>query len=326
MLKKSRTEKGRIQQKRTNNFYESVGNDKKFVKKEVKVMKIQSLSIVVPNNRCVNNCAFCVSKMHTNDYPNMLSIANPNLKYWEDEYIERLEFTRDNGCNTVILTGNSEPQQNKVFLRNFSLYNQIIKNPYKWIELQTTGVNLTSDYLLFLKNTVKVSVLSISLSSFLEIENYRIIGSKSVIPVREICKTAYNMGFIIRICINLNSCFSEYRPEEMFMICKKVFFADQVTFRKLYAVDGNEQSKWIEEHKFSDEKFDEILKYISSKGECIGQLPFNNVKMLVNGVSTVVDADCMQKHLETADSYKYLILRPDCHLYTSWDSKGSILF
>ena len=33
-------------------------------------MKIQSLSIVVPTRKCVNNCAFCVSKTHDNDYVN----------------------------------------------------------------------------------------------------------------------------------------------------------------------------------------------------------------------------------------------------------------
>lgn len=33
-------------------------------------MKIQSLSVVVPNQKCINNCAFCVSKMHTEDYTN----------------------------------------------------------------------------------------------------------------------------------------------------------------------------------------------------------------------------------------------------------------
>lgn len=29
-------------------------------------MKIQSLSIVVPNPKCVNDCKFCVSKMNEN--------------------------------------------------------------------------------------------------------------------------------------------------------------------------------------------------------------------------------------------------------------------
>ena len=35
-------------------------------------MNIQSLSVVVPNKSCVNNCAFCVSKMHCDSYKNQM--------------------------------------------------------------------------------------------------------------------------------------------------------------------------------------------------------------------------------------------------------------
>ena len=35
-------------------------------------MKAQSLSVVVPNKRCINDCAFCVSKMSANTYKNQM--------------------------------------------------------------------------------------------------------------------------------------------------------------------------------------------------------------------------------------------------------------
>ena len=35
-------------------------------------MKAQSLSVVVPNQRCINDCAFCVSKMSANTYKNQM--------------------------------------------------------------------------------------------------------------------------------------------------------------------------------------------------------------------------------------------------------------
>jgi len=43
-------------------------------------MKIQSLSIVVPNKKCINDCKFCVSKMHNEEYPNML---DGNLPFYD---------------------------------------------------------------------------------------------------------------------------------------------------------------------------------------------------------------------------------------------------
>lgn len=35
-------------------------------------MKAQSLSVVVPNQRCINDCAFCVSKMSADTYKNQM--------------------------------------------------------------------------------------------------------------------------------------------------------------------------------------------------------------------------------------------------------------
>lgn len=41
-------------------------------------MQIQSLSIVVPTERCVNDCAFCVSKQHYEEYgKNRISVISP---------------------------------------------------------------------------------------------------------------------------------------------------------------------------------------------------------------------------------------------------------
>ena len=43
-------------------------------------MNIQSLSVVVPNKSCVNNCAFCVSKMHCDSYKNQM---DDNLPFFD---------------------------------------------------------------------------------------------------------------------------------------------------------------------------------------------------------------------------------------------------
>ena len=70
-------------------------------------MKIQSLSVVVPNKKCINDCQFCVSKMHTDQYKNQMDDNLPFFDLYLKDYLERLEFARHNGCNTVMLTGNS---------------------------------------------------------------------------------------------------------------------------------------------------------------------------------------------------------------------------
>ena len=86
-------------------------------------LEIQSLSVVVPNKKCINNCAFCVSKMHKEEYKNQFEDNNRFFDLYLKDYKRRLMFARDNGCNTVMLTGDSEPQQNKEFLKLFGMIN-----------------------------------------------------------------------------------------------------------------------------------------------------------------------------------------------------------
>lgn len=89
-------------------------------------MKAQSLSVVVPNQQCINACKFCVSKMSTNQYKNQMDDNLPFFDLYVKDYLKRLSFAKDNGCNTVMLTGDSEPQQNRKFLTYFGLFMQMM--------------------------------------------------------------------------------------------------------------------------------------------------------------------------------------------------------
>lgn len=287
-------------------------------------MNIQSLSVVVPNKKCINDCKFCVSKMHANKYQNNMDISNCNYHMAIEDYIKRLEFARDNGCNTIILTGSSEPQQNKNFLATFGLINKNLKNPFKIIEIQTTGTLLDNNYIKFLKNHVKVTSISISVSSFNDIENKNIIGMKCEFNLKDLCKIAKDNGLNLRLSLNLNNTFNRYTAHELFMECKKLG-ADQVTLRKLYSSSNEtEQGKWIKENIYPEDKFKDLINYIKTNGLAMERLEFYKTRYNVMDMSTVVDEDSMNKEL--ADVYKYLILREDCKLYTKWDTNASLIF
>ena len=109
-------------------------------------MNIQSLSICVPAKKCINDCKFCCSKMHGDDYEDRFTPICSTMSYIEDMK-KRLQYTRDNGCNTLMLTGNNEPQQNKDFLRVLGIVNQSLSNPFKNIEIQTSGAFIDKDML-----------------------------------------------------------------------------------------------------------------------------------------------------------------------------------
>lgn len=289
-------------------------------------MKVQSLSIVVPNKKCVNNCKFCVSKMHTEDYNDQMNANLPFYDLYEKDYMKRLEFARDNGCNTVMLTGNSEPQQNRSFLQMFGTMNNNLAKPFRWIEMQTTGVMLDEPYLRFLRNHVGVSTISVSLSSFDDMINKRIIQSHDNVytPLGHLFKMIKKYDFNLRLSINLTYTFNNFTPKMMFDFAKS-YGADQVTFRVLYNSGLNTpQDLWIEENKCEDSLVEDIKDYVSKNGKPLEKLEFGATKYSVNEISTVIDDDCMSTNQKEA--VKYLILRENCKLYTKWDDKGSLVF
>jgi hypothetical protein len=99
-----------------------------------------------------------------------------------------------------------------------------------------------------------------------------------------------------------------------------------LTFRQLYVSgDSNlEQNRWIEKNRASEKLMQHINQCIKERGRVLEMLPFGAIRYSVEGMSLVYDGDCMST--EVKPTMKYLILRPNCKLYTKWDDEGSILF
>jgi len=299
--------------------------------------KIQSLSIVVPNKACANNCPFCVSRMVNSDvYPNKMDINNSHYDINVKEYLTRLEHVAKLGCQTVMLTGTSEPQQNKQFLATFALLHKQIGSPFTNIEMQTTGLFLNDnrDYVRFLRNFVGVNTIALSVNSLDDDKNNTVLGHGNAVKdvkLHKLCALLKEYDFNIRICINLSkefNCFDKCNDDEMkqlFDYMKTYLYADQLTFRKLYASDAStSQSKWISENLFS-ETANMKLKSTLESYPVIGKTLYGMSIRDCEGVSVIYDDDCMGKKPFT-DVHKYYILRPNCKLYSSWDTTASLVF
>lgn len=290
-------------------------------------MKIQSLSVAVPAPRCVNNCAFCVSQMHADRYPNMLDGNLPFYDLYQKDYLQRLEFARDNGCNTIMLTGDVEPQQNRSFLEKFGTINNMLQKPFRWIEMQTTGVLLDESYLRFLRNHVRVSTISISRSAFDDDLNAYYCGMKLALQVNlaKLCALIKKYDFNLRLSLNLTDAFDEMPVNDIMWYVKDTLKADQVTFRRLYASGTDSpQDQWIAKHAASDKLHLQIREYIQMNGRPLERLEFGAIKYSVDGLSTVFDEDCMSQAVK--EELKYIILRPNCKLYSHWDDPASLIF
>jgi len=305
-------------------------------------MKIQSLSIVVPG-ACVNSCACCVSKLHTDTdfYKNQIEKNYQFEALYEQDYLDSMNFARDNGCNTLMFTGDGEPLINKTFIRKVVDLNKRLSLPFRWMEIQTSGVFLLEEAenggqknLRWLRDFVRIKTISLSLfnifDSDLNAAYSRPKNEKAFVKIDETCVAIRKYDFNLRLSLNMVDYYNDKTPAEIFERAK-VLGANQITFRVLYNTETpqNEAEKeiagWIIKHKANDDKIKEINEYIKKNGRLLEILPFGAYRYSVHGMSCVVDDDCMNSS-GAKEEVKYLILRPNCKLYTKWDDEGSILF
>ena len=173
-------------------------------------MNIQSISIVVPTKGCVNNCKFCVSRMHSNEY---------DYKCDHIQIMKRIKWAVMNGINTCILTGTGEALQNKAFLKTLVEIFKDMNYPFPNTELQTTGVLLDDENLVLLKD-LGVNTISLSISDlFNDDNNADIIGisEKLKFKLPYICELIRAHGFNLRLSLNMTNAFDEISPINLFI-------------------------------------------------------------------------------------------------------------
>lgn len=291
-------------------------------------MKIQSLSVVVPTKGCVNNCPFCVSKLHDNDYCN-----NMSDELFVRDYLERLEYCRDNNVNTVVLTGTGEALQNKKFLENFAKWNNKLYKKFYNIELQTTGVFLDDKTIKWLRKDIGVKTISLSVSDiFNDDNNCDIINvpKKYRFKLNDICNLIKENNLNLRISLNMLKNLSDDTESGGSFDVVKIFKrltelgVDQVTFRKMWLSGNDDSNEWLRNNEVKPKFVDELNTYIEN-GTLIGTLPYGSKQYSSHDISIVLDKDCMSDNNES-DTIRYAILRENGKLYSKWDLPSSLLF
>lgn len=298
-------------------------------------MNIQTLSIVVPTKGCVNHCPFCVSRMHEKDY---------GYSFDKFQMTKRLKWAIMNGINTVILTGTGEALQNYKFLSNLAELFKEMSHPFPNVELQTTGVLLQKEcdprFLVSKTNPIYPSIdllqdlgvntISLSVANiFSDKLNNEIIhiNEKLELNLRDLIKFLRKFNFNIRLSLNMLKDYDDYGTVQIFSKCKELG-TDQITFRKMW-YDPNEspltpESEWVRDNACNPDVITHISFYVRTYGKFLYTLPFGGQVYSVNGMSVVVDDDCMSK--ENNNSLKYAILRENGKLYAQWDDEGSLIF
>lgn len=309
---------------------------------------IQSLSIITPPKKgegCLNNCKFGVCFQCINKYENRIQNSKPELTIsaWED-YINRLEIVRGQNTDTVIITGDIEPMGNEDFLSWFGFINKkVLSSPFKIIELQTAGNNLTENVLKWLKRTIGVTTISLSLSSFSNKLNAEITRNKTPIDIKATCELIKKFGINLRLSLNMNTegfpltqeekeeseryaIFDSFTPHFKVISSVGKYYienalyldADQLTIRKLYQDESDSKpAKWVREYGYKFNDITAVEQYIKNNSNKLGILPYGAELYSYKGMSIAIDNDCMAK--DSGKDIKYLVLGPDCKLYRDWE-------
>ena len=293
-------------------------------------MVVQTISVVVPTRGCVNNCKFCVSKTHDNDYDFRLANKDSDDYFFYREDIKRrLKYASLHGVVTLVLTGTGEALQNTKFLTMLDGVLQELGEPFPRIELQTTGVLLTDKNLQFLRE-MGVTTISLSVSDVFDNDNnMEIISTPKPLrfTLEDVTERISKHGFNVRLSLNMTSSYDDIKDPGAFFTRARELYASQITFRELYHSDNDtEEDRWVIDNSIDESVMLSIKRYVSNNGRALYRLPFGATVYSIDGISTVIDTDCMDSKGEADDILKYLILREDGKLYSHWDDKGSIVY
>jgi hypothetical protein len=242
------------------------------------------------------------------------------------DFVDRLLFARKAGIDTIVLTGDGEVLQNAKFLQHIAQWNNSLGNDrFCKIELQSTGVFVDDEMLRFMRNTVRVSTIALSVSDLFDsVNNCKIIGVKPQLcfDLNHLCSEIKRYDYNLRVSLIMLDIYNEVSVDEIFARLKDLR-VDQVTFKVLYT-SGNDSDvdKYVREHKAANEKIEEIKEYIKCHGKELEPLSFGAKRYSVKGISTVLDGNCM----DYIESVRYMILQPNCRLYTNWMDPASLVF
>lgn len=304
-------------------------------------MDIQSLSICCPSpTGCINRCKTCTARQHDNPYENKYDGTKIEcFEYWEDVK-KRMMYAQKQGCQTMMLTGSNEPQQNRRWLETLYHVMQSLPEKFVNIEMQTTGALLDYDYIAYLK---RFGVTTIAISAFNIYDNVtnRMIeeNADKGLNLEALCGRITSMGITLRLCLNVTDYISEdirniddpdpfnFESEVTKLLNRcHTLGANQVTFRKMWSAPGTPEAEWINNNcKFDDYIINAVNKEVTNHGTLICKLPYGANRYDFCGFSIVVDTDSMAKD-ENNLATKYYIIREDGKMYSSWDSKASIVF
>ena len=270
-------------------------------------MKANNLTICVPYKGCDKSppCPYCVSKITGG--------VESNIKRMHSNAKKVLTLARIAQVTSVLLTGKGEPFLNFGEILFFS--NFFREFP---LEIQTNGIRL-GKHRMYIEDLARSGMNVIALSAD---DPYSQGGN-----IANIVKSAHRSGLLVRATINVTRLLEPTGDtfDKLIGYCRE-WNVDQLTLRNIVAPNhtaDTKETRWIE--CFSDVKLYDRLKAGAESGYLIRTLPTGSRVYDHGGIAVSFSDYCVQDSNNSED-IRSLIFQEDGHMYTSWNSRASMLF
>jgi hypothetical protein len=269
-------------------------------------MKANNLTISIPGG-CQKKCPYCVC--------NMTFRVKENLYLFRENILRVQAMAGRIGITHVLITGKGEPFENPKLLREVCSQ---FYHDYP-IEIQTALRNFTEEQMGILAYT---DVLAISIDHPDQLDD---VGWWQEL-------TSHN--FIVRISVVLTNRFDGFKLHWYIEKCKELGIR-QLTIR-LPTVPKNrtdtplsdKTARWIDDNTIPY-IYEMILNEVDGYAEKglithIRDLQFGADVWDIDGIAFTSMKYCVESN--NGQTIRSLIFQSDGHLYTTWDSPGSILW
>jgi len=271
-------------------------------------MRANNLTISIPSKGCDKNppCPYCVSKI-TGGVETNLALMERNIK-------KVLLLAKISQVSSVLLTGKGEPFLSSYLLSFIDIFKEFS------VEVQTNGIWLNKN-LGEIKNLYDMGLNVIAISVDNITSDY----------VKIIAEEAHKYGIVVRVTFNITNMLpTDINFLKLIDLCKN-WSVNQMTLRNITTPNHTEetdQSKWIKKN-VDPEMYNRLIKEFKEgcreKGFLVRSLPYGAMVYDYFGLSVSYSDYCIQDKNNSED-IRSLIFQEDGHLYTSWNSKASILF
>lgn len=254
-------------------------------------------------------------------------IKNRNLNLIS--YKDRMEFAREQGCNTLLIRGYGEPLLNKTYLEMVTTLNKQLKNPFINIELKTNGSNLVKENgndFEFLNGT-NIKTIVLYLTCFDDFKHYRLVtegsSNEPTMEIKNVCEQIKNHNYNLRLQVFLTRWLEYLTLEDLMKSCKELC-ADQFTLCEMPEIDGKDDvNKWIQENSCKSgptvARIKEVIPQLTSIGTTSKGY---NIYSIDNMSFVFKSEDELKKEKNNNDLY----LLPNAKLYRKPDDLGSLVF